>query len=82
LDPRFASSNPADDYGFLRVIKISSTIFFGGKAKPSSSCCKILQHVKDPYSMIEILVDNIHGHFSLFLLLYYQVCLLVIAREF
>jgi hypothetical protein len=49
----------------LNMIKICSRIFFRGEAKPSSPCCKILQHVKDPYSMIEIRVDNIHGHLLL-----------------
>jgi hypothetical protein len=50
LDPRFAGSNPAeDDDLFLREIKIRSTTSFGGEVKPSVSCRKILQHVKDPY---------------------------------
>jgi hypothetical protein len=30
----FAGSNPIKDDGFLRVIKIGSTTFFGGKMKP------------------------------------------------
>jgi hypothetical protein len=29
LDPRFAVSDPAQDDGFLRAIKISSTLSFG-----------------------------------------------------
>jgi hypothetical protein len=32
------------DPGFLRVIKIRSTISFGGEVKPSD-----LRHVKEPY---------------------------------
>jgi hypothetical protein len=36
LDPRFAGSNPAEDDGFLRAIKIRSTTSFGGKVKPSA----------------------------------------------
>jgi hypothetical protein len=48
LDPRFAGSNPADDDGFLRVIKIHSATSFGGEVKPSVPCHH-LQHVKEPY---------------------------------
>jgi hypothetical protein len=48
LDPRFAGSNPAEDDGFLRSIKIHSTPSFGGEVKPSVPCRKILQHVKEP----------------------------------
>jgi hypothetical protein len=35
LNPGFADSNPAEDDGFLKEIKIVSTIFFGGEVKPS-----------------------------------------------
>jgi hypothetical protein len=38
LDPRFAGSNPAEDYGFLRVIKMCSTTSFGGDVKSSVPC--------------------------------------------
>jgi hypothetical protein len=38
LDPRFAGSNPAEDDGFLRVIKIRSTPSFGGEGKSSVPC--------------------------------------------
>jgi hypothetical protein len=48
LDSRFEGSNPAEDDGFLRAIKICSTTSFGGEVKPSASCLKILQHVKYP----------------------------------
>jgi hypothetical protein len=34
LDPRFPVSNPAEDDGFLRVIKIRSTTFFEGEVMP------------------------------------------------
>jgi hypothetical protein len=37
-DPRFAGSNPAEDNGFLRVIKIRSTTSFGGEVKSSVPC--------------------------------------------
>jgi hypothetical protein len=35
LDPRFAGSNLAEDYGLLRAIKIHSTTSFGGQVKLS-----------------------------------------------
>jgi hypothetical protein len=41
LDPRFADSNPAEDDGFLRVIKIRSTTSFGGEVKPSAPCRRL-----------------------------------------
>jgi hypothetical protein len=57
LDPRFAGSNPAEDE-FLRAIKIRITTSFGGHVKPA-----ILRHVKNPYSMKEILVGKISSTF-------------------
>jgi hypothetical protein len=45
LDPRFAGSNPAEDDGFLRVIKIRGTTSFGGEVKSSVN----FRHVKEPY---------------------------------
>jgi hypothetical protein len=41
LDLRFAGSNPAENDGFLRAIKIRSTASFGGK------CRKILRYVEE-----------------------------------
>jgi hypothetical protein len=38
LGPRFAGSNPAEDDGFLRVIKIRNTTSFGGEVKSSVPC--------------------------------------------
>jgi hypothetical protein len=38
LDPKFAGSNPAEDNGFLRVIKILCTTSFGGEVKSSVPC--------------------------------------------
>jgi hypothetical protein len=55
-------SNPAKDKGFLRVIKIHTTPF-GEEVKPVVPNCKILRHAEDPYSMKEIPVGKIHGHF-------------------
>jgi hypothetical protein len=46
LDPRFAGSNPAEDDGFLRVIKIRSTI--STKFSRRSHVVD-LRHVKGPY---------------------------------
>jgi hypothetical protein len=46
LDSRFAGSNPAKDYGFLRAIKICSMINFVREVKPSFPCREILGHVK------------------------------------
>jgi hypothetical protein len=60
LDPRFAGSNPAEDDGFLRAITICCMPSFGEEVKPAVSSRKILQHVKDPYSMKEILLGKIH----------------------
>jgi hypothetical protein len=50
LNPRFAGSNPGDEDGFLRAIKILSKTSFGGDARPSPPCRRILRHVKDPYT--------------------------------
>jgi hypothetical protein len=57
LDLRSAGSNPAQDDGFLRAIKIRSTTSFGEEVKPA---VHILRHVEDPYSIKEILVGIIH----------------------
>jgi hypothetical protein len=48
LDPRFASSNPAEDDGFLRAMKVRITYPFGGEVKPSAPCRKSLWRVKNP----------------------------------
>jgi hypothetical protein len=45
----FAVSDPAEDDGFLRAIKIRSKTSFGKEGKASVSCLKILRHVKGPY---------------------------------
>jgi hypothetical protein len=46
--PRFAGSNPAQNDGFLRVVKIRSMTSFGREVKPAALRRKILRHVKDP----------------------------------
>jgi hypothetical protein len=79
LDPRFVGSNTAEFNGFSRAIKICSTTSFRGEVKLAISCCKVLHHVKDPYSMKEILVRKIHRHFSPGLFSFVTRCLLVTA---
>jgi hypothetical protein len=49
LDPRFTGSNPSESNGFLKTIKIRSTISFVGEVKPSAPFRKILQHVKNNF---------------------------------
>jgi hypothetical protein len=58
LDPRFPDSNPAEDDGFLRAIKIRSTTSFGREIKPSATRYNILRHVKTPAEYEEILHRN------------------------
>jgi hypothetical protein len=36
---------------------------FRGEVKLAVPCCEISWHIKDPYSMKEILVSKIHTHF-------------------
>jgi hypothetical protein len=40
LDPSFAGSNPAEDDGLLRAIKIRSTTSFGGEVCRRFTACK------------------------------------------
>jgi hypothetical protein len=49
LYARFAGSNPAENDGFLRTIKVRSTTSFGGKVYPWALCRKTLCHVKETY---------------------------------
>jgi hypothetical protein len=44
LEPSFAGSNPAEDDGFLRAIKIRSTPSLGTKVKPSVLPCHVKEH--------------------------------------
>jgi hypothetical protein len=67
----FTGSNLAEGNGFLRAIKICNTTSFGGEVKLAVPCRKILQHVKDSYSVNDI-CRKIYGHFSpSFFLLHY-----------
>jgi hypothetical protein len=54
LDPRFAGSNPAEDYGFLTAIKVHSTASFGCEVKTSVPCRNIYgMFLNNPTSMKE-----------------------------
>jgi hypothetical protein len=44
--------------------KNPSPDFLSRGKKPAVHCRKILRHIKDPYSMKEIIEGKIHGHFS------------------
>jgi hypothetical protein len=72
LDPRFTGSNPADDDGFLRALRIRSTTFFERNESRPSHVVRYYGMLQDPYDMNEILVAKIHGYllpgFSAFLL--------------
>jgi hypothetical protein len=46
LDQRFADSNPAEDDGFLKAIKIRSTTSFEHEVKPLAPRRKISRHVE------------------------------------
>jgi hypothetical protein len=63
LDPRIAGSNPSEDDGFLRVIKILRTTFFGREVKPSIPCSKILRHVKETLRYDSYFVGKIRQPF-------------------
>jgi hypothetical protein len=45
---RFAGSNPADDNGCSKAIKIRNAPSFGGEGKPLAACRNILRHVEEP----------------------------------
>jgi hypothetical protein len=78
LDPRFASSYPAEDDGLLKAINIYSMTSFEVEVKLVVLCHKILGHVKNPYSIKEILVGKIS---RTFFTCFAARCLLVTARE-
>jgi hypothetical protein len=64
IGPKVCGFKPGDE-GFSRPIKIRSMISFGGEVKPPAPCHKVLWHVKNSYSVTEILVGKINRHFSL-----------------
>jgi hypothetical protein len=64
LNPRFAGLNLAEDYGFLRAIKIRSTTFFGGKGKCQPHAA-IFRHVKEPCRVWKkYFIGKIQSYFS------------------
>jgi hypothetical protein len=69
VDPRFVGSNPAEDDGFLRAIKVRSTSF-GGEVKPSVTC-KILWYVKRPLQYEGDIFRKNSRAFTKFLLISY-----------
>jgi hypothetical protein len=83
LDPRFAGSNPAEGDGFLKVIKIRCTTSFRRKVKTSAPCHNILRHVKKPYRYENKILrrQNSPTFLDKIFLLFYQIILVVIARE-
>ena len=65
LVPKFAGSNPAEAFRFLRAKKILSTLSFGGEVKPSVPCrrfaaCKRSLELHGS----RILGQNVSEHFS------------------
>jgi hypothetical protein len=51
IGPKVHGFKPHQDAGFLRVIKIFSTLSFRGEVNPSAPCHKILQHVKNHFKV-------------------------------
>jgi hypothetical protein len=56
-------SNPSEECGFLRAIKIRRATSFGGEVTASAPCHKILRYVKNLRGMKNIFVSNINGHY-------------------
>jgi hypothetical protein len=82
LDPRFEGLNLAEDYGFLKAIKIRIATFFGGEVKPSVLCCRFYSMIKKLRSMKDILHrKNSRSFLAKILLLRYQMSLLVTSKE-
>jgi hypothetical protein len=64
--PKVCGFKPAEDDGFLTVIKIRSTTSFGGEIKPSASCRKILWYGEEHWGVWKgYFVGKMHSHFSL-----------------
>jgi hypothetical protein len=60
MGPKICGFKPVPGRRIFRGDKIPYARFL----KPSVPCRKILLHVKIPYSMKDVLVGKIHGHFS------------------
>jgi hypothetical protein len=50
MDPVFAGSNPDEYDGFLRVIRIRGTTFFGRDVKPSVHVVRFYGVLRNPKS--------------------------------
>jgi hypothetical protein len=83
LNPRFAGTNPAEEDGFLRAIKICSATSFEGELKPSVPCRKILRYAKEPPGSMKYILrrKNSRSYLAKFLLFRYYVSLLVNDRQ-
>jgi hypothetical protein len=81
LDPRFAGSNPTDDRGFLRAIKIPTATSFGGEVKSWSHVVKFYGMLKICTVLKRYFVGKIQGHFSPNLSCFTIRSLLVTARK-
>jgi hypothetical protein len=76
--PKVFGFNPSWRQQILRAIKTCSTPYFGGVVKPLAPCHKILWHVKQPSKMNkDTSSGQIHHFLTQFLLLCYQMTLLV-----
>jgi hypothetical protein len=64
LDPRFAGSSPAEDDGFLGVIKIRSTTSFGGDVKSSVPCRRFTACKRTLRAWKDALQAKFSGHVS------------------
>jgi hypothetical protein len=62
IGPKVHTFKPSRGRWILRWIKIRNTSF-RGEVMPVVPCRNILQRVKDPYSMKEILVDKVTDTF-------------------
>jgi hypothetical protein len=51
-EPKGLGFKPGRGDGFLRAIKIRSTLSFVREVKPEVPCHKILRHVKDPLTYL------------------------------
>jgi hypothetical protein len=50
--PKVHGLMPGRGYGYLRAIKIRSTLSFGWKVKREAPCREILRHVEDPLAYL------------------------------
>jgi hypothetical protein len=56
LEYKVAITNPAEDDGLLRVIRIRSTLSLRGE--PSVPCPKISLHVKEPFQILTKILNK------------------------